>query len=102
MKLVNHTCLFGHLVVMGFTRLKMDIGNGFRVSITNMAFRLWAVSEIWNCVWSMQIPPQVKHFLWKFLRNILPTGDNMSHCNSRLGYLCPFCGLPESQIYFFS
>ncbi|CAN1222090.1 Putative ribonuclease H protein At1g65750, partial [Linum grandiflorum] len=57
--------------------------------------------EIWRNLWSICIPPKVKHFMWQFLHNKLPTGNKMSKRSKRHGDECPFCGLPETQIHRF-
>ncbi|CAN1848611.1 hypothetical protein LINPERHAP1_LOCUS39002 [Linum perenne] len=38
---------------------------------------LLKVSGQWNVLWKMQIPPKVKHFLWRVTRRILPLRSNL-------------------------
>ncbi|CAN1830202.1 hypothetical protein LINPERHAP1_LOCUS32784, partial [Linum perenne] len=31
----------------------------------------------WNAIWKLQLPPKVKHFLWRLARGVLPLRRNM-------------------------
>ncbi|CAN1783725.1 hypothetical protein LINPERHAP1_LOCUS16372 [Linum perenne] len=52
------------------------------------------VSGQWNVLWKMQIPPKVKHFLWRVTRRILPLRSNLIR---RRIPVPPECGLCNSE-----
>ncbi|CAL1374304.1 unnamed protein product [Linum trigynum] len=56
---------------------------------------------VWKKLWAAKVAPKVKIFLWKFARNVLPTGDHISGKSQRWGDQCPFCNLKETQLHFF-
>ena len=33
--------------------------------------------KLWKTMWSLNVPPKVRTFLWKACSNILPTHDNL-------------------------
>uniref|UniRef100_A0A2N9FN80 Protein kinase domain-containing protein n=1 Tax=Fagus sylvatica TaxID=28930 RepID=A0A2N9FN80_FAGSY len=37
------------------------------------------LSQLWNTIWSLQIPPKVRHFLWRACHESLPTRNNLHH-----------------------
>ncbi|CAN0859916.1 Uncharacterized mitochondrial protein AtMg00310 [Linum grandiflorum] len=49
--------------------------------------------ETWKSLWSLQIPPKVKFFMWKFVKNILPMAFQVSKRNNHYGNSCAVCGL---------
>ncbi|CAL1389644.1 unnamed protein product [Linum trigynum] len=55
----------------------------------------------WKKLWSMKVPPKVRHFLWKFANDILPTGDRVSRKSDRWSEKCPFCDDRETQLHAF-
>ncbi|CAI0428531.1 unnamed protein product [Linum tenue] len=58
-------------------------------------------TQVWKSLWNLNIPPKVKHFLWRFIRDILPTGDHISLKSNRWGDKCPFCNIRETQAHIF-
>ena len=42
----------------------------------------------WNLVWSLNIPPKLKIFLWRCFRNAIPTGDNLFKRGGKVNPLC--------------
>ena len=44
---------------------------------------------IWNKIWSLKVPPEVKNILWHACFNILPTQDNL---HRRKLHMEPGCG----------
>ncbi|CAL1397370.1 unnamed protein product [Linum trigynum] len=58
--------------------------------------------SVWKKLWSLQVPPKVRQFMWRFGREILPTGVIVSERNPRWGDRCPFCDQVETQVHLFS
>uniref|UniRef100_A0A803Q893 Reverse transcriptase domain-containing protein n=1 Tax=Cannabis sativa TaxID=3483 RepID=A0A803Q893_CANSA len=48
----------------------------------------------WTTVWSSNIPPKIKHFVWKAFHHILPSNLNLFHRKSTPS---PFCSLCHSH-----
>ena len=45
----------------------------------------------WNMVWSLNVPPKVRTFIWRACTNCLPTRDNL-HCRRvRVDPTCEMC-----------
>ncbi|KAM6566494.1 hypothetical protein CsatA_025622 [Cannabis sativa] len=53
-------------------------------------FKRW-----WTTVWSSNIPPKIKHFVWKAFHHILPTSLNLFHRHSTPS---PHCSICHSQL----
>uniref|UniRef100_A0A803QQG6 Reverse transcriptase domain-containing protein n=1 Tax=Cannabis sativa TaxID=3483 RepID=A0A803QQG6_CANSA len=49
-------------------------------------YRRW-----WTTVWSSNIPPKIKHFLWKAFHHILPSNLNLFHRRSTPSPFCSLC-----------
>ncbi|KAL8551274.1 hypothetical protein ACS0TY_000378 [Phlomoides rotata] len=49
--------------------------------------------KIWNMVWSMQIIPKIKFFIWRVLHNILRTLLNLTCRFVDVDPLCKHCGV---------
>ncbi|CAI0420820.1 unnamed protein product [Linum tenue] len=58
-------------------------------------------SDFWKKVWKLNIPPKVRHFLCKFIREILPTGVKVNAKNDQRSETCPFCNELETQKHYF-
>ncbi|CAL1382865.1 unnamed protein product [Linum trigynum] len=58
-------------------------------------------AEVWRQIWKLNIPPKIRHFLWRFMREILPTGVQVHKRYPRRSDRCPFCGLVETQTQTF-
>ena len=54
----------------------------------------------WRKMWGLNIPPKVKHFMWRAFHDLLPCNDNLYRrgiCHSRT---CPRCGsFPETSFH---
>ncbi|CAL1399582.1 unnamed protein product [Linum trigynum] len=57
--------------------------------------------KFWKAIWTMKVPPKVRHFLWKFSRDILPTGVKVVTKNPQRSDECPFCDQKETQHHLF-
>ncbi|CAN1743347.1 Putative ribonuclease H protein At1g65750, partial [Linum perenne] len=61
----------------------------FGVYIVKTAYKLYMESAAgrevlrsqgnWNAIWKLQLPPKVKHFLWRVARGVLPLRRNLWH-----------------------
>ncbi|XP_060965409.1 uncharacterized protein LOC133034357 [Cannabis sativa] len=45
----------------------------------------------WTTVWSSNIPPKIKHFVWKAFHHILPSNLNLFHRRSTPSPFCSLC-----------
>jgi hypothetical protein len=48
----------------------------------------WAV---WKKLWNLLIPPKVRNFLWKLIKNGLPTNDNRCYRHLAVDGACEMC-----------
>ncbi|KAM6582247.1 hypothetical protein CsatB_009249 [Cannabis sativa] len=48
----------------------------------------------WTSVWSSNIPPKIKHFVWKAFNHILPSNLNLFH---RKSIPCSYCSICHSH-----
>lgn len=55
------------------------------------------LENLWDLIWSTQVPNKVKHFIWKACQNILPTRENLYKKRIPISQLCPVC-LTEIEI----
>ena len=37
------------------------------------------MTQLWNTIWSIQVPPKARHFLWRACHESLPTRSNLHH-----------------------
>ena len=54
---------------------------------------------MWNWLWSLPCPKKIQVFLWKALRNRLPTKTFLAHRRLHMDSLCPCCQSPETTIH---
>ncbi|XP_019163599.1 PREDICTED: uncharacterized protein LOC109159940 [Ipomoea nil] len=53
---------------------------------------------VWGNLWSLQVPPRWRIFMWRALSDILPTLDNLINRRVELINICPACGMEEETI----
>ncbi|XP_019175759.1 PREDICTED: uncharacterized protein LOC109171082 [Ipomoea nil] len=53
---------------------------------------------VWSNLWSLQVPPRWRIFMWRALSNILPTLDNLLNKRVEIVNICPACGMDEENI----
>ena len=54
-------------------------------------------------VWHTYVPPRIKVFLWKFIRDRLPCSEQVTKCHDPSDGLCALCGaLEDCNHIFFS
>ena len=54
---------------------------------------------IWKSLWSLPCPKKIQVFLWKALRNCLPTKTFLAFGRQHVDSLCPRCQSPETTIH---
>lgn len=56
----------------------------------------YIMKKIFKKLWKLPTIPRVNHFLWKCIKNILPTRDKLVNVIQDLDVACPFCSMvPE-------
>lgn len=58
------------------------------------------VNGDWNLVRNLQVPPKVKHFIWKILRCCLPMRCNLRSKGVTCPIICSYCECnPENEFH---
>uniref|UniRef100_A0A803Q1A0 Reverse transcriptase domain-containing protein n=1 Tax=Cannabis sativa TaxID=3483 RepID=A0A803Q1A0_CANSA len=47
----------------------------------------------WNSLWSLPIPPKIRHFVYRLAQNSIPTADHLYHRHCISSPICPRCSL---------
>ncbi|CAN1262715.1 Putative ribonuclease H protein At1g65750 [Linum perenne] len=55
----------------------------------------------WRLVWELEVPPKMKHFVWKILRGILPTREALRRRGTIMPNECGCCSTEEENIVHF-
>ncbi|XP_021849465.2 uncharacterized protein [Spinacia oleracea] len=76
-------------VKIAYAMLATEDVNDLRVDAGNGIFKI---------LWSMNILPKWKLFLWKFLNNGIATKVNIGHIGIHLSMMCDFCDTGEEDI----
>lgn len=67
-----------------------------------MSIPLQPRNACWDLVWRSDIPPKIRHFLWKMVAGILPTRSLLAHRHIIEDATCPFCSMcPENISHTF-
>ncbi|KAK9988426.1 hypothetical protein SO802_028665 [Lithocarpus litseifolius] len=48
--------------------------------------------KMWKRIWSINVPPKVRTFIWRACSNILPTKTNLFQRKMRVNPTCSMCG----------
>jgi hypothetical protein len=56
-------------------------------------------SEVWGLIWYLEGPGVLKHFVWKFCSNALPTKENLCRQKIKQDPLCPLCSSSTEDIW---
>ncbi|XP_037493294.1 uncharacterized protein LOC105628614 [Jatropha curcas] len=56
-------------------------------------------SSFGKSLWSLQIPPKVRHFLWRCCRDILPVKATLARRGLELDTACDYCGTTETLVH---
>ncbi|XP_026452002.1 uncharacterized protein LOC113352393 [Papaver somniferum] len=54
---------------------------------------------VWKALWKMQLPHRVKLFIWKCLKNAVPTRQKLSQFNYLDQYHCNICNFEEESLF---
>ncbi|KAG7599644.1 hypothetical protein ISN44_As06g038180 [Arabidopsis suecica] len=57
------------------------------------------VNNLCKSIWSLNIPPKVKHLWWKIIHNALPIAEALGRRRLRISPECLFCGEACESIY---
>lgn len=49
--------------------------------------------DVWQRIWSLNVPPRFAHFLWKIVKRIVPTRQRLWNRGVRCPIFCPRCGV---------
>ncbi|CAN1226181.1 LINE-1 retrotransposable element ORF2 protein [Linum grandiflorum] len=79
--------------------------SGYRLSRTlasNKETQLSGVNlydeQLWARIWSLQVQPKLRFFLWKVVHGILPTSDALQSRHLDIPSLCPVCHAANESI----
>ena len=56
------------------------------------ALNIKAGKDLWNGIWKLKVPNKVKHFLWRAIRESLPTKSNLHRQQVLSSGVCEACG----------
>lgn len=79
---------------MAFDELICDSGNCRESSLAESR-------NIWFTIWSLNVPPKVRYFLWLLVKNILPTRSNLRNRHMEVDGRCPLCGKFNETVELF-
>ena len=48
--------------------------------------------HLWKKLWSLNMPPKVRTFMWRACYNVLPTKSNLARQKVQIDLKCSFCG----------
>ncbi|XP_010507174.1 PREDICTED: uncharacterized protein LOC104783756 [Camelina sativa] len=57
-----------------------------------------SANKLWKSLWSLQVPPKIKHFWWRALHNALPVAETLVLRNINIPRECHFCGEAQETI----
>ena len=50
------------------------------------------VGSVWKKIWKVWVPNKIRHFLWRFAKDSLPTKQNLVARHIPVGNICDGCG----------
>ena len=56
-------------------------------------------TTLWNWLWTLPCPKKIQFFLWKAMRNRLPTRTFLAHGQQHVDSHCPRCNSPETTLH---
>ncbi|CAN6563499.1 unnamed protein product [Malus baccata var. baccata] len=85
---------------------KYSVKSGYRWlqdrSVNVRDHRLPAVRSIskilWTCIWQLDVPPKIRHFLWASLHRGLPTGKALFSRRLSPSPSCPICRCDDETV----
>ncbi|CAN1305737.1 hypothetical protein LINPERPRIM_LOCUS26598 [Linum perenne] len=55
----------------------------------------WRVDGNWRKLWQVEVPPKIKHHIWRLARGVLPTQVAIRSRGMEVAELCGCCGQEE-------
>lgn len=55
--------------------------------------------KIWKHIWTLNVPPKVRNFIWRACSNILPTRENLHRRKIAVDPQCEFCKQQPESVY---
>ena len=56
-------------------------------------------SKVWKFLWGLEVPGKVKYFLWRALKNILPTANNLLSRRVDVSPICPIFSAVNESVF---
>ena len=56
-------------------------------------------NSIWSWIWKFHCPKKLQIFIWKSIRNRLPTRQHLAFSHSEVDDRCSRCNTPETTIH---
>ena len=56
------------------------------------------MGQLWRAIWGVELPNNLKVFMWRALHNALPTLANLEHRKVIQTAWCPWCGLQTETL----
>ncbi|GMP82024.1 hypothetical protein CsSME_00036510 [Camellia sinensis var. sinensis] len=54
--------------------------------------------NFWKHIWTLQVPQKIRHFWWRFCKNLLATKVNLSKCRCAASNMCSVCLKEEESV----
>ena len=51
-----------------------------------------STQDVWKKIWKLRVPNKIRHFLWRAVKNSLPTKMNLKARHIPLDDTCDYCG----------
>lgn len=84
--------MFWHFDKYGVYYVKSRYSLAVQLRDSAAAGSLVGVSKVWHLIWTLQVPPKVKIFLWLVLHDVLPTKVNLANRKVLSAASCSLCG----------
>lgn len=68
-------------------------------STNTMSDDIIRFNKLCSSLWTLNIPPKIKHFWWRVLHNALPVADTLIRRRLRIASECLFCGEATESIH---
>ncbi len=56
------------------------------------------MGPLWHAIWGLQLPNNIKVFMWRATHNVVPTVGNLEHRKIIQSAWCPQCGLQRESL----
>ncbi|CAN1129854.1 Putative ribonuclease H protein At1g65750 [Linum perenne] len=69
---------------------------GRRPTLTNTPQRV--NDKIWKWLWNLSLPPKIRYFLWRCVKDVLATKTNLFRRKCAADKSCPLCHVKEESV----